>query len=210
MIQVLHEITHKNQTLAWNWWVNRKRFPIMKSQASYEGIFIQMFVFFNYLFLFLICSQSTIQAYTIEASQWYMPFWWKDNQPYAMMLCCEHGPSNFVFVQHEIAILQHKMWGEGNANFNTCNYNKFLYFNIDTKEHACFAMKSIISASVILLPGFLTTKAMGICPASSSGYLLENKPNCWEFHIAEQPWLINLIPIEALSRQAHYKHYEKL
>ena len=35
-----------------------------------------------------------------------------------------------------------------------------------------FEMKSITWASVILLPGFLTTKAMGICPASSSGYLL--------------------------------------
>lgn len=139
---------------------------------SYKCLF-----FFNCLFLFLICSQSTIQAYKIEASHSDICLWWK---PYAMMLCCEHGPSNFVFVQHEIAILQHKMWGEGNANFNTCNYNKFLYFNIDTKEHACFAMKSIISASVILLPGFLTTKAMGICPASSSGYLLENQPfsNC--------------------------------
>lgn len=132
----------------------------------------------------------------------------ESHMPWCYAVNIDHR--TLCFVQHEIAILQHKMWGEGNANFNTCNYNKFLYFNIDTKEHACFAMKSIISASVILLPGFLTTKAMGICPASSSGYLLENKPNCWEFHIAEQPWLINLIPIEALSRQAHYKHYEKL
>ena len=44
-------------------------------------------------------------------------------------------------------------------------------------ELACLEMKSIISASAIPLPGFLTMKAMGICPASSSGYLLSDDTN---------------------------------
>lgn len=60
-----------------------------------------------------------------------------------------------------------------NKTHSIFKYLKFQNRNVDMHIHihTCFATKSITSSALILLPGFLTTNAIGICPASSSGYL---------------------------------------
>lgn len=54
---------------------------------------------------------------------------------------------------------------------------KTFQFSFKCSRQTCPATNSIISLPDMLLPSFLTTYAIGYCPASSSGYLIYTHKN---------------------------------